>query len=269
MSKEKASKKTGITGDVRIINVDTSNISHYSKGPSCFLNPNHEGAQKKFEWLKKRFKEGLKIKVLSSEKNNKIVGFLEYTPGEYAWRTVDAKGYMFIHCIWISPNKYKRKGNGSLLVKECINDAKKQKKYGVAVVTSEGPFMAGKDLFLNNGFRSVARQKPSYELMVKTLKKGPLPTFKDWQKQLSKYRGLHIIYSNQCPWVARSIRELHKIAKRRGLTLKAHELKNAQHAQNAPSPYGVFNLVYNGRLLVDHYISPKRFENILNKDIRK
>ncbi len=269
MNKKITSKKIGIGKDVKIINVDASNISHYSKGPSCFLNPNHEGAQKKFEWLKKRFKEGLKIIVLSSEKNNKIVGFLEYIPGEYAWRAVDAKGYMFIHCIWISPNKYKKKGNGSLLVKECINDAKKQGKYGVAVVTSEGSFMAGKDLFLNNGFRSVAHETPSYELMVKTLKKGPLPTFKDWQKQLSTYKGLNIIYSNQCPWVARSIRELHEIAKRRGLKLKTRELKNARQAQNTPSPYGVFNLVYNGRLLVDHYISPRRFENILDKDIRK
>jgi len=50
----------------------------------------------------------------------------------------------------------KNKGYGSLLVKESIKDAEKQGKYGVAVITSEGAFMVGKDLFLKNGFTSVA-----------------------------------------------------------------------------------------------------------------
>jgi ribosomal protein S18 acetylase RimI-like enzyme len=120
--------------DVVIIDVDENNISQYP--PKCFLNPKNEGYQIKLEWLKKRFSEGLKIKLLYLE--TKCIGFIEYVPGEYAWRAVDAKGYMFIHCIWISPNKHKEKGYGSLLVKECIKDAKKEGKYGVAVVTSEG-----------------------------------------------------------------------------------------------------------------------------------
>ena len=138
----------------KIINVDENNISQYP--PRCFLNPKNEGYQIKREWLKKRFSEGLKIKQLYLEKERKCIGFIEYVPGEYAWRAVDAKGYMFIHCVWISPNKYKRKGYGSLLVQECIEDAKRKGKYGVAAVTSEGPFMAGKNLFLKNGFKSVA-----------------------------------------------------------------------------------------------------------------
>jgi len=250
--------------DVIIIDVDENNISQYP--PKCFLNPKNEGYQIKIEWLKKRFSEGLKIKLLYLE--TKCIGFIEYVPGEYAWRAVDAKGYMFIHCIWISPNKHKEKGYGSLLVKECIKDAKKEGKYGVAVVTSEGPFMAGKDLFLKNEFKSIASTKPSFELMVKILKEGPLPKFNDWEKQLSKYEGLNIIYSNQCPWVARSIKELNETTKKKGLELKVTELKNAEQAQNAPSLYAVFNLVYNGKLLIDHYISNTRFLNIINKEIK-
>jgi ribosomal protein S18 acetylase RimI-like enzyme len=253
--------------DVKIIDVDEKNISQYQKGPACFLNPKHEGAQRKLGWIKKRFKEGLKIKVVYSEEDKKIVGFVEYIPGEYAWRAVDAKGYLFIHCIWIHPNKYKSKGYGSLLVKECIKDAKRDGKYGVAVVVSDGAFMAGKDLFLKNGFESVAREKP-FDLMVKILKKGSLPEFNDWEKQLSTYSGLNIIYSDQCPWVARSIKELTEVAEEKGLKLKVTELKTARDAQNAPSLYATFNLIYNGRLLVDHYISTTRFKNILNKEIK-
>ena len=250
--------------DVIIIDVDENNISQYP--PKCFLNPKNEGYQIKLEWLKKRFSEGLKIKLLYLE--TKCIGFIEYVPGEYAWRAVDAKGYMFIHCIWISPNKHKEKGYGSLLVKECVKNAKKEGKYGIAVVTSEGPFMAGKDLFLKNEFKSIASAKPSFELMVKILKEGPLPKFNDWEKQLSKYEGLNIIYSNQCPWVTRSIKELSEITKKKGLKLKVTELKNAEQAQNAPSIYAVFNLIYNGKLLIDHYISNTRFLNIINKEIK-
>ncbi len=252
--------------DIVIINTDKDKISEYP--PKCFLNQKNEGYQIKLEWLKKRFSEGLKIKQLYSEEERKCIGFIEYIPGEYAWRAVDAEGYIFIHCLWISPNNYKSKGYGSLLIKECIKDAEKEGKYGVAVVTSEGAFMAGKDLFLKNGFESVASAKPSFELMIKTLKKGPLPKFRNWKRQLSKYDGLNIIYSNQCPWVARSIKELDEIAKENDLDLKVTELKNAEEAQNAPSIYATFNLVYNGKLLADHYISSRRLLNIINKEMK-
>ena len=252
--------------DEKIINIDTNNISQYP--PTCFLNPKNEGYQIKAEWLKERFSEGMKIKLLYIENEKKCNGFIEYVPGEYAWRAVDAKGYMFIHCIWINPNKYKNKGYGSLLIKECIKDAENEGKLGVAVVTSEEAFMASKDVFLKNGFESIATVKP-FNLMVKTLRKGPLPKLMDWEKHLSKYQGLNIIYSNQCPWVARSIKELSEISKKKGLDLKVSENKSAKEAQNAPSIYTTFNLIYNGKLLMDHYISARRFENIIKKEIGK
>ncbi|HUV80354.1 MAG TPA: hypothetical protein VMW40_05985 [Candidatus Bathyarchaeia archaeon] len=133
------------------------------------------------------------------------------------------------------------------------------------MVTSEGPFMAGKALFLKNGFKSVVKANP-FDLMAKPLKKGPLPQFRDWEKQLSKYKGLHVIYANQCPWVARSINDLREISAKKGLELHVTELKTAQDAQNAPALYAVFNLVYNGNLLVDHYVSNIRFQNIIKKE---
>ena len=252
---------------MKIININLKNISQYP--PTCFLNPNNEGYRIKLEWLKKRFTKEMRIKLLYLENEKKCNGFIEYIPGEYAWRAVDAKGYMFIHCIWITPNKNKKKGYGSLLIEECIKDAKKEGMLGVAVISSEGSFMAGKDVFLKNGFESVESAKPSFELMVKVLKKGLLPKFKDWEKQLSKYKGLNIIYSNQCPWVSRSIKEFSETAKKKGLKLEVIEIKTAKQAQSAPSIYGVFNLVYNGKLLADHYISNRRFQNILEKELKK
>lgn len=250
-----------------IVNVDKSNITDYP--PLCFLNPKNEGYQIKLDWIKKRFVEGLKIKLLYLENEKKSTGFIEYIPGENAWRAVSAKGFMFIHCIWIGQNKYKDKGYGSILVDEVIKDAKKAKMKGVCVITSEGPFMSGADLYSKNGFESVESAEPSYNLMVKSFKKAQRPKFNDWEAQLAKYKGLNIVYSNQCPWVARSIPELVNISKKKGVKLKLTELKTAKQAQNAPSIYSIFNLIYDGKLLVDHYISKRRFENILKKELKK
>jgi N-acetylglutamate synthase-like GNAT family acetyltransferase len=252
----------------KIITVDKSNISEHQ--PTCFLNPNNVGYQIKKEWLLDRFSEGMRIKLLYLESEKKPVGFIEYVPGEYAWRAVDAKDYMFIHCIWLSKNKYKSMGYGSQLLKECETDAIENGMYGVAAITSEGPFMAGKDLFLKNEFKSIASVKPSFELMIKQYKKGPEPKVKDWESQLSKYKGLHILYSKQCPWVIRFIDELDKFIKKEKLDIKLNitELKTAEHAQNAPSLYASFSLIYNGKLLADHYISNTRFKNIIRKELQ-
>ena len=252
--------------NTKIISVNENNISEYE--PTCFLNPKNEGYKIKRDWLKKRFAEGMIIKLLYLESEKKPVGFIEYVPGEYAWRAVSAKGYMFIHCVWISKNKYKSKGYASVLIEEAEKDAKTENMNGVAAVTSEGPFMAGKDVFLKNGFRSAATIKPSFELMVKAFKVGPEPKINGWEAQLSKYNGLNILYTKQCPWVARFIHEIDDIIKQKDVKLKITEIKTAKDAQDAPSLYASFNLIYDGKLLADHYISARRFENILKKEVK-
>jgi hypothetical protein len=245
---------------MEIININEKNIEQYP--PTCFLNPSNEGYKVKLNWLKNRFKEGLKIKVLFDEKDKKIHGFIEYVSGENAWRAVDAKDYLFIHCIWINPNKYKKKGYGSELIRECIKDA--EGKNGVAVITSEDSFMASKDIFLKNGFKVIA-EDGKQQLLINQFKKSNLPKFKDYKKELDKYKGWHIVYSNQCPWVARFISGLDKKIVHQ-LKLKMTELKTAKQAQDAPSIYSVFTLIKDGKILADHYISSTRFNNIIKKN---
>jgi len=245
-----------------IVEVNSENLSQHP--PSCFLNPKNVGCQIKLDWLKERFAEGLKIKLLYFPNDKKCHGFIEYVLGENAWRAVDAKGYLFIHCIWVYPNNAKNKGYGSLLVEECLKDAVKQGKAGVAVIASDGPFMAKKDLFLKNGFK-IVQMLGAFTLLVKQLREAPEPKFKDYEKQLASFKGLNIVYSNQCPWVARFVTEIGETIQKKGLTVNLVELKTPEQAQNAPSIYAVFNLVNNGKLLADHYISNTRFLNIINK----
>jgi len=245
-----------------IVEVNSENLSQYP--PSCFMNPKNVGCQIKLEWLKERFTEGLKIKLLYFPNDKTCHGFIEYVLGENAWRAVDAKDYLFIHCIWVYPNNAKNKGYGSLLVDECLKDATKQGKAGVAVIASEGPFMAKKDLFLKNGFK-IVQTSGAFTLLVKQLREAPEPKFKDYEKQLASFKGLNIVYSNQCPWVARFVSELGETIQKKDLTINMVELKTSEQAQNAPSIYTVFNLVNDGKLLADHYISNRRFLNIINK----
>ena len=223
----------------------------------------------KIEWLKERFTEGMKIKTLYSEKNG-TQGMIEYIPGEFCWRPVDAKGYMFIHCIFLGFKKeYKGKGYGSLLLAECEKDARRNKCNGVSVVTRKGPFMAGKELFLKNGYEVVESAEPDFELLVKKFRKdAPLPKFENnWEEKLEKYKkGLTIIRADQCPYTVKNVREIGEVAENEfGIKPKIISLKNRYDAQNSPCAFGIFCIIYKGKLIAVHPISSTRFRNIMNE----
>ena len=135
--------------EFEIINVNLDNIGKYGVG--CSKNPKYPGFIAKKVWLESRFKEGLKLKILAQNNNNKPEGFIEYIPGEYTWRGIEAHGYFVIQCIYIYAKKNKNVGLGSKLVQTCIDDAKANDMMGVASLVSEGSFIASKDLFLKNG----------------------------------------------------------------------------------------------------------------------
>lgn len=254
--------------EVDIVEVNSENISEH--GFFCVTNPKHEGYKTKMEWLKERFSEGLKIKLLYLPGEKRAGGFIEYMPGEHTWRVVDADGYMVIHCIFIEKRKNKGKGYGSMLIKECIEDAENEGMKGVAVVTSEGTWMAGKDLFLKHGFEVVDEAPPYFNLLVKKFGESESPKFrKDWEKRLNKYgSGLSIIYSHQCPFTAKFMKDIREAMEKFNIKARVIELQDSKEAQNAPCAYGVFNMVYNGKLVADHPISKTRFLNIVNKELK-
>ncbi|MHC4546780.1 MAG: GNAT family N-acetyltransferase [Planctomycetota bacterium] len=241
------------------------------KVPLCgHKNPCKEPYQHKFQWIKKRMSEGLKVKMLKTQDDG-IVGYIEYVPGGRAWRAVNSEGYMFIHCIYIQWKRCKGRGFGTLLVKECVKDAKKAGMNGVAVVTREGTFMAGKELFLKNGFEEVEKALPDFSLLVKKFKKSaPTPSFKgQWDKKRKKFgKGLTIITSGQCPHNVTMVKDIVQIAKDRyGIEPRIVEYRSYRQAQNAPWPYAVAGLLYDGKLVADHTISGTRFRLIMEREI--
>ncbi len=234
-------------------------------GIGCISSPKHQGHTPKIEWLQERFAEGLRF-LLFRDGKGKPLAFLEYVPGEYAWRPVNAKGWLFVHCLWVYPSGQKLGGLGSRLIEACVEEARQAGVLGVAAMVSDGPWMAGKHVFLRNGFVEIA-ERDRFQLVIHRLREGPAPTFRDLSTKHARHEGLHIVYSTQCPMLPKSASDVSEMAAEQGLDVKVTVLESARDAQNAPSYYGVFNLLWNGRLLSDHYVSKGRFRNILKQEI--
>jgi len=253
----------------KIIDTNIDNVLEY--GVCGYKDLKRAGYPEKIEWLKNRFNEGLKIKTLYSDKDG-TQGMIEYIPGEFCWRPVEAKGYMFIHCIFVGFKRaYKTKGYGSLLLEECIKDALNEHMDGVAVVTRKGAFMAGKQFFLKHDFEVVDTMPPDFELLVKKFNEDSAsPKFKgDWEKRLKRYgKGLTILRADQCPYTIKNVDEICKTAEKEyGITPAIIRITDYKQAQSSPCAFGTFCIVYNGNVIAHHPISNKRFTNIMLKEL--
>jgi ribosomal protein S18 acetylase RimI-like enzyme len=225
----------------------------------------NDGHHRKSNWLKERYGEGLKFKVLRSRKFGDI-GMIEYALGNQAWRPVEAEGYLVIHCLMVKA-KHQGKGLGSLLLDGCLRDAKKSKCRGVAVVTSSDSFMAGSDLFLKAGFVSVDRIPP-YDLLVKKLKQtAPNPSFIVERERLCQRfrKGLTILAADQCPSVPKWVEEITEASRTLGLKPRVVRIESAEASRELPTPYGMFSIIYDGKLIAHRPISATSFLNIMTK----
>ena len=256
--------------DFEIITVDASNLAQ--RGFFCYMSkPKSPGYRQKRLWLQARFAEGMKIKIIH-EVGGRDTAFIEYIPGEFAWRAVYAPGYLVIHCLWVV-GKGKHKGYGSRLVQECLNDARDQGKQGVVMVASDSNWLAGKKLFLHNGFTEVSQAPPSFQLLVHRFSDGPVPSFpKDWEARQARFGpGLTVVRTPQCPYIENASAAFLQSAQNLNLPGREVELRSAQEVRElAPCPYGVFATVFDGRLLSYYYIDQfeleKRLQKILTGD---
>ena len=246
----------------RLVDIDAANFDTL---PCCGIkSPAHPGRRQKYCWLQANAKFGLRAKMLLAP-DGQPSGYIEYLPGEFAWRGVEAAGFMFVHCVWVFLKQHQRKGWGSIMVEGCLDDARKAGMRGAAVMVRDGPWLADHRLFLANGFEPVDTAPPDYQLLVRKFDRGADPAFK--KGKLGQYsRGLTVIRSSQCPHIAKSAAEIVETAENEyGITPTVVDLESWSDAQNAPTPYAIFALIYDGRLLADHQISRTRFRNIMSK----
>jgi N-acetylglutamate synthase-like GNAT family acetyltransferase len=252
--------------NVRIVEAIVENISKYA---ICgYSDIKNSGYEKKVEWIKKELKNGLKYKFLVNNED-KAVGGIEYTPGEFAYKPVNAKDFMFINCISIIKKDYKQKGYGNLLLKECIEDAKIKKMNGVAVIARKEGWMPGEKLFVKNGFKIVDKKKPDFMLLsIKFNDEIKNPSFKDNSKHLENYKeGIFIFKSDQCPYLDKSVSEMVKhLKKNYNIEPKLITINDSKAAQDLPAVFGTFCVIVNGKVVTENPISKTRLDNILKKE---
>jgi GNAT superfamily N-acetyltransferase len=251
---------------VEFATVDATNVD--TLGFFCYKSkPKSEGYAQKLAWLKERFSEGLKIDLVYED--GRSVGFIEYTPGESAWRTVNAPGYVVIHCLWVV-GRAKKKGYGSQLVDRCLAHARAMGARGVAMVTSSRPWLAGSQLLLKHGFERVD-ELPPFDLLVKRFDAAPLPAFPtDWEARLAQVGpGLTVVRSGQCPYMEDATNTVVEFGRAHGIETKVVALETSRQVQEmSPTPYGTFAIVHDGQLLSYYYMTNKDLEKSLGGDSR-
>lgn len=242
---------------VNTIEVTLENVE--KTGFFCFMSKKKSpGYTQKLEWLKERFTEGLRIRMLQLPER----GFIEYIPGEYAWRPIRAEGYMVIHCLWVV-GKSRGKGFSRLLLDMCEEDARNAGMNGVVVLSSEGNWLLGKALFIDSGYTAVATAAPSFTLLVKKFKPAPDPTFSlDWNKaDYSDGKGMTIYRTNQCPYIEDATSIFEEAAVKQGVPSRVISLNSAREVQElSPSAYGTFGVTVSGKLFSYCYLTENQID---------
>jgi len=236
--------------------------------PCCGIKlRTHPGRLQKRCWLKQNAGLGLRAKTLIAP-SGEPGGYIEYAPGEHAWRGIEADGYLVIHCIWIY-NAHREKGCGRLMIDDCLREARRAGRSGVAVVVRDGPWMADGRLFVENGFELADTAPPDFQLLVRKFdRRTKAPKFRrGWEIKQRQYgSGLVIVRSGQCPHSAKFVEDIAASARQEyHIEPTLVDLETPAEAQNCPTPYGTFALLLDGRLIADHPISRTRFRNIMNR----
>ncbi len=247
---------------MKIIDISEGNIEKYDH---CLIkNSKSPGYIAKTNWIKSQFKNGLVIKRAVTD-NDETIGFIEYIDIENAWRAVKGKNYLFIHCIFTYPKKHQGNGVARALIEDCIKDAKRRQKDGIAVITSKKSFMSDNRIFLKSKFKEVDSSNDHELLELAFCPTATKPEVNDIEKKLKKYNGIHLFYSDQCPSLAKPVHEIIAECKNSNIKINVHYIKTARQAQNTPFISGTFGVVIDGKICAERCVSLTRFLNIVKK----
>lgn len=254
-------------GAIEIVDVNPSNVDEC--GFFCAMSkPNSIGYAEKLEWARERFREGLRIKLIARGGR----GFIEYIPGRFAWRGIDAPGYMVIHCMWVV-GRARAKGSGKALLDTCISDARQGGMHGVAAVTAHGKMgFVDTDFFVRQGFHVVQSTPSGIDLVVlKFQPESADPSFIADLKKKGKAltSGLTVISSPQCPFTYEGAQRIVALADADRIPVRSLRVSSLkQLRQTSPSPHASFDIVYNGEVVSHqfHCMTAGRLWRLVSKD---
>ncbi len=228
----------------------------------CGHSPTYRrGYVAKMEWLQARLREGMRYTLLQVGGCNG--GMIEYIPGEYAWRGVEADGYLVIHCLWVV-GRNRGHGYGRLLLQACLDDAAGKK--GVAVVVSKTHWLPTPKIFLKNGFKLADHADPSFDLLVKPFEPGaPLPHFKQNARAIPP--GLTLYHSDQCPYTQNGMTIATQVGKQLKIPVNIIRMDTVRVAQESPCIYGTLGWFFNGELLTYRPLGTQRLLELLESKL--
>ena len=231
----------------------------------CAISNNNDiQVSSKKEWLSERFEDGLVF--LKSTERGKC--FIEYVPAENAWNPIVADGYMYIDCLWVSGSL---KGNGysSDLLNSCIEDSKNKGKQGLCILAAakKKPFLADPKFLKYKGFQVCDEADNGIQLWyLPFAENSALPQFKECAKHPHTDEiGYVLYYTSQCPFNAKYVPIIERIAKEKAIPFKAIHLQSKEEAQNAPTPVTTYALFLDGNYITNEQMNDKRFLKLLEK----
>ena len=231
----------------------------------CCAISNNKDVQvsSKKAWLADRFDDGLVF--LKSTERGKC--FIEYIPAENAWNPIDADGYMYIDCLWVS-GSFKGHGYSNDLLSACISDSKAKGKKGLCILCAakKKPFLADPKFLKYKGFTVADEADNGIQLWYLPLVKGAKkPSFKDCAKHPhTDEKGYVLYYTNQCPYNGKYVPVLEETAKANGIKFKAIKLSTKEEAQNAPTPITTYAFFKDGEYVTNEQMNDKRFLKRVN-----
>ena len=231
----------------------------------CAISNNNDiQVSSKKAWLKERFNDGL-VFLKSTERGKCCI---EYIPAENAWNPMFADRYMYIDCLWVA-GSFKGHGYSTDLLNACIEDSKSKGKVGLCILSStqKKPFLADPKYLKYKGFTVCDEADIGIQLWYLPFSENATkPEFKECAKHPHiDEMGYVLYYTNQCPFNAKYVPVLEKIAKERNIQFKAIKLETKEDAQNAPTPITTYALFVDGDYLTNEQMNDKRFIKLLEK----
>ena len=231
----------------------------------CAISNNKDiQVSSKKSWMRNCMDDGL-VFIKSVERGK---CFIEYIPAENAWVPIDADGYMYIDCLWVS-GSLKGHGYSNDLLNECIRDAKLKGKQGLCVLSSKKkkPFLSDPKYLLKKGFSIADESECGINLMYLAFENNnSIPKFKDIAKRPNtEDKGFVLYYTNQCPFNAKYVPIIEQVAKENDIPFKAVHLKTKEEAQSAPSPCTTYAMFYDGKWITNAQQNDKGFLRLIQK----
>ena len=213
----------------------------------------------KKEWLKQRFEEGLVF--YRSEERGKC--FIEYIPAENAWVPMEAPGYLYINCLWVS-GSMKGHGYSNDLLDECIRDAKTQGRKGICILSSEKrkkEFLADPKYLAYKGFALADTSDCGITLQYLPLApEAEPPRFRECARHPEVAEdGFVLYYTDQCPFTYYWVPRVEEAARDHNIPLKVIHITDKESARNVPAPVTTYALFRDGKFVTQSIQSDKKF----------